>query len=64
MRQRFDTLQRDEKVQFVCEVAGRVAFEALVLIAVDKGFSKLTALTRLQAVAGQRKPLGSTTLGD
>ncbi|MEE2788458.1 MAG: hypothetical protein VX589_14030 [Myxococcota bacterium] len=48
----FDSLERDEKVQFVCEVSGRIAFEALVLIAADKGLSKLTSLTRLQLVGG------------
>ena len=48
----FDDLSREERVQLICEVTGRVAFEVLVVIAGDKGLSKLMGMSRIQLVHG------------
>ena len=48
----FSRLNRSEKVTFVCEVTGRIAFEILFMIAADKGLSKLASLARIRLVSG------------
>jgi hypothetical protein len=42
----FQTLERDQKIQLVCEVTGRMTFEIIAIILTDKGFTKLIGLTR------------------
>ncbi len=48
----FQTLERDQKIQLVCEVTGRMTFEIIAIILTDKGFTRLVGLTRLRLVEG------------
>ena len=48
----FQTLEREQKIQLVCEVTGRMTFEIVAIILTDKGFTKLVGLTRLRLVEG------------
>ena len=48
----FSTLERDQKIQLVCEVTGRMTFEIIAIILTDKGFTRLVGLTRLRLVEG------------
>ena len=48
----FDTLDRAEKIDFVCQVTGRMTFEIAAIILTDKGLSRLVGLSRLQLVDG------------
>ena len=48
----FQTLERHDKVQLVCEVTGRMAFEIVSIILTDKGLTKLAGLARIRLVEG------------
>ena len=48
----FQTLERPEKIQLVCEVTGRMAFEIVSIMLTDKGITKIAGLARLRLVEG------------